>query len=202
MLRVLAPDGTLWLVMGDAYASSGGTWTAQTHKLIRNALSRTKQKGAVPDGKARPKTVGVELKNLLLMPARVALAFQAAGGLLRAEMIWEKATIHPESVKDRPTRSHEMIYLFAKQSDYFYDADAIRVPLAEPLSFRSPPRKDGVVRNEQLATYFRRWGNPLGRNARTVWRIRPKPYHGNHPARSLWNWLSDAPRRRCRRAAS
>jgi DNA modification methylase len=182
VLRVLKPGGTLWLVMGDAYASPGGKWTAESDKLMRNALRGTKQKGSVPAGMVRAKTEGIRGKNLLLMAARVALAFQAAGAVLRAEIIWDKATVRPESVKDRPTRSHEMIYLFSKQPEYCYDADAIREPLAKPLGYRAPNRKAGVTSRQREKDYTRRWGNSSGRNARTLWRLRSKPYHGNHPA--------------------
>ena len=180
--RVIKPNGTVWLVLGDCYHSPGGTWRTETHKRDRNALRGTKQKPTVPNGKTRPATGGTKPKNLLLVPAQVALALQKDGWVLRTDAIWDKATVRPESIKDRPTRSHETIYLFAKQARYFYDGKAIQEPRATPLTYGNPNRKPGVIRDEQIADFTRRWGNPSGRNARTVWRIRSKPYHGNHPA--------------------
>jgi DNA modification methylase len=65
-------------------------------------------------------------KDLMMMPARVALALQADGWYLRSDIIWHKPNPMPESVTDRPTSSHEHLFLLAKRPIYFYDAEAIR----------------------------------------------------------------------------
>ena len=125
--RVLRDDGTLWLNYGDAY-SGGGRGKGST-------LEGTKQdtnegsKGSVPVGFA---ATGLQSKNLMMMPSRVALALQADGWILRSEIIWAKPNPMPESVTDRPTSAHEKVYLFAKSQKYFYDAVAVRTRLKDP----------------------------------------------------------------------
>lgn len=110
--RVLRSDGTLWLNLGDTYIGYHGN---------RNATD-----GNAP---SRASTVGLEsLKNkdLVGIPWRVAFALQEMGWYLRTDIIWHKPNAMPESVKDRPTRSHEYIFLFSKEPRYYYDHEAVR----------------------------------------------------------------------------
>ena len=116
--RVLRPEGTLWLNYGDGYADDG-KWGGQTG-------GKQAYHGDQP-GRQRVRT-GLKPKDLIMMPARVALALQDAGWWLRSEIIWAKLNPLPESVKDRPSNAHEKIYLLSKQKTYFYDADAVRRP--------------------------------------------------------------------------
>lgn len=95
--RVLRSDGTVWLNLGDSYAA-----------------------------KRRGKGAGVKEKDLIGIPWRVAFALQADGWYLRSDIIWSKPNPMPESVTDRPTRSHEYVFLLAKSRRYYYDAPAIR----------------------------------------------------------------------------
>ena len=74
---------------------------------------------------------GLKHKDLMMMPARVALALQADGWWLRSEIIWHKPNPMPESVRDRPTSAHEKVFLMSKSARYFYDADAVRVAPAQ-----------------------------------------------------------------------
>jgi DNA modification methylase len=121
-------------------------------------------------------------KNWLLMPARVAMALQSQGWLLRSEVVWDKGYGRPESVKDRPTRSFETIFMFSKSPNYWYDADAIKEPIvSKPHAPRNRPRP-GAIRRETEADVLRIWGNDSGRNARSVWHIPQAPYRGTHPA--------------------
>jgi DNA modification methylase len=77
----------------------------------------------------RPPTPdGLKPKDLIGVPWRLALELQAAGWYLRTEVIWNKPNCQPESVKDRPTRSHEYLFLLAKSERYFYDPSAARGP--------------------------------------------------------------------------
>jgi site-specific DNA-methyltransferase (cytosine-N4-specific) len=115
--RVLTPDGTLWLNIGDSYTSGGRTWRAPDRKNPVRAMS------------VRPPTPdGLKPKDLIGVPWRLAFALQAAGWYLRADIIWNKPNCQPESVKDRPTRSHEMLFLFSKSEQYHYDPAAVRGP--------------------------------------------------------------------------
>jgi site-specific DNA-methyltransferase (adenine-specific) len=113
--RVLADDGTLWLNIGDSYTSGGRTWRAPDKKYPARAMS------------IRPPTPnGLKPKELVGIPWRLAFALQAAGWYLRSDTIWYKPNVQPESVKDRPTRSHEYLFLFSKSERYYYDNEAVR----------------------------------------------------------------------------
>jgi site-specific DNA-methyltransferase (cytosine-N4-specific) len=113
--RVLRDDGTLWLNIGDSYTSGGRTWRAPDKKNPVRAMN------------IRPPTPGgLKPKDLIGIPWRLALALQSAGWYLRADIIWNKPNGQPESVKDRPTRSHEYVFLFSKSLDYQYRAETVR----------------------------------------------------------------------------
>jgi site-specific DNA-methyltransferase (cytosine-N4-specific) len=115
--RVTTDDGTLWLNIGDSYTSGGRTWRAPDRKNPVRAM------------KVRPPTPkGLKPKDLIGVPWRLAFALQQAGWYLRADNIWNKPNVQPESVKDRPTRSHEYVFLFSKSEHYFYDNAAVRGP--------------------------------------------------------------------------
>jgi site-specific DNA-methyltransferase (cytosine-N4-specific) len=115
--RVLRENGTLWLNIGDSYTSGGRTWRAPDKKNPIRAMD------------IRPPTPkGLKPKDLIGVPWRLAFALQAAGWFLRADLIWNKPNCQPESVKDRPTRSHEYLFLFSKSERYLYDAAAVRGP--------------------------------------------------------------------------
>jgi|SRR5262245_4272360 len=115
--RVLAVDGTLWLNIGDSYTSGGRTWRAPDKK---NPVRAMKVRPPTPDG--------LKPKDLIGLPWRLAFALQQAGWYLRADIVWNKPNCQPESVKDRPTRSHEMLFLFTKSEQYHYDPSAVRGP--------------------------------------------------------------------------
>jgi len=115
--RVLREDGSLWLNIGDSYTSGGRTWRAPDKKNPIRAMD------------VRPPTPnGLKPKDLIGVPWRLALALQASGWYLRADIIWNKPNCQPESVKDRPTRSHEYLFLFSKSERYFYQNEGARGP--------------------------------------------------------------------------
>ena len=115
--RVLRKDGTLWLNMGDSYASSTKGTGGPSDKQDSNAGSRYEP---------RKLNHGLKEKDLCGIPWRLALALQADGWWLRSDIIWHKPNPMPESVTDRPTKSHEYLFLLTKSARYFYDAAAIR----------------------------------------------------------------------------
>lgn len=124
-------------------------------------------------------------KNLLGIPWRVALALQDDGWILRSDIIWRKTNAMPSSVKDRPTTEHEYIFMFSKDSSYFYDADSIREPhvtFSENSKMKGGRnhlgKRDGTPENGKNSgnsnLHNGRWDqafHPLGRNKRTVWDI-------------------------------
>lgn len=115
--RVLRDDGTLWLNIGDSYTSGGRTWRAADKKNPVRAMN------------VRPPTPqGLKPKDLIGVPWLLAFALQREGWFLRADIIWNKPNCQPESVKDRPTRSHEYVFLFSKSEHYRYDHKAVRGP--------------------------------------------------------------------------
>lgn len=141
--RVLKDDGTLWLNIGDGYTSGNRGWRAPDKKNPARAMS------------TRPDTPeGLKPKDLLGIPWRLAFRLQEDGWYLRSDIIWNKPNAMPESVKDRPTRSHEYIFLFSKSEKYFYDRTAVleangrnrrsvwnvnTLPLALPHAATFPP---------------------------------------------------------------
>jgi len=115
--RTTREDGTLWLNIGDSYTSGGRTWRAPDRKNPIRAME------------VRPPTPkGLKPKDLIGVPWRLAFALQEAGWYLRADVIWHKPNCQPESVRDRPTRAHEYLFLFSKSERYKYDRHAVRGP--------------------------------------------------------------------------
>ncbi|MCU0490947.1 MAG: site-specific DNA-methyltransferase [Chloroflexaceae bacterium] len=113
--RVLRKDGILWLNIGDGYTSGNRGWRAPDKKNRARAMD------------VRPDTPeGLKPKDLLGIPWKLAFALQDDGWYLRADIIWNKPNAMPESVKDRPTRAHEYLFMFTKSEKYSYYRDAVR----------------------------------------------------------------------------
>ena len=127
--RVLRPDGTLWLNLGDAYAGSG------KGKNADGSVTPSGKQATHPGSLTAPVPVpvpvpGLKPKDLIGLPWRVAFALQSDGWWLRSDIIWGKPNPMPESVRDRPTKAHEYLFLLTKAPRYFYDHIAIREPMA------------------------------------------------------------------------
>jgi DNA modification methylase len=126
--RVLRKDGTLWLNLGDSYA---GSWGNKGHRRETKRLNRFDViPPEISPPTARPANYGLKPKDLVGIPWRVAFALQADGWWLRSDIIWHKVNPMPESVRDRPTRSHEFLFLLTKSRRYFFDQEAVREPTA------------------------------------------------------------------------
>lgn len=185
--RVLKDDGTLWLNMGDSYSGSGKGIGSDHGKAVFTDSDIKKTDW---------KSTGLKQKDLIGMPWRLAFALQEDGWYLRADIIWAKTNPMPESVKDRPTRAHEYIFLLSKRQNYYYDLDAIREPVAAstrnrpPVDFGgakgrrySPPKGDPNFRggHEQWGRNFDyRECSERGRNKRSVWTLSNQPFRGAH----------------------
>jgi DNA modification methylase len=120
--RVLRNDGTLWLNLGDSYAKEGISGMGDPTVGERNLGGMSPITKKIPPGFKRKDMIGI--------PWRVAFALQADGWWLRSDIIWSKTNPMPESVTDRPTKSHEYIFLLTKSGKYYYDAEAIKEPAA------------------------------------------------------------------------
>lgn len=184
--RVLRKDGTLWLNIGDSYAASCGStaernrvssdpsWKAGT--LINQPKSR-KTLAAVP---------GLRAKQRMMVPARLALALQDDGWWIRQEIIWDKPAPMPESATDRPTTSHEQVFLLTKRASYFYDAVAVQQQPAAMTVARLAQDVPGQRGSDRAHAggktngTMKAVGTPSGASLRSVWRIPPAPFRGDH----------------------
>ena len=176
--RVLRDDGTLWLNMGDSYCSGTTTlrskrdptnpgeprnWNADANKIARNGTP-----------------AGYKAKDMLGMPWMLALALRADGWYLRSDIIWYKKNPMPESTTDRPTKSHEHIFLLAKSERYFYDGEAIKEPVTGNAHSRGEglnpkgklmPAGNGVKQNESMSAALAGILQSEMRNKRDVWEV-------------------------------
>jgi DNA modification methylase len=170
--RLLRDDGTLWLNLGDSYASASKGSGGPSDKQLSNTGSRFD---------ARKFNHGVKEKDVLGIPWLVAFALRADGWWLRSEIIWHKRAPMPESVTDRPTKAHEQVFLLAKNANYFYDADAIREQ-GKPEGSHSRGNGFGKLHHSPYGTQsIGTLETPdAGRNKRTVWTLGPEPYSGAH----------------------
>ena len=189
--RVLRDDGTLWLNLGDSYASTTGVKTSHPQQS-RNGRGVCGPRDLHPSA-ARANAsgfkdyAGLKPKDLIGIPWRVAFALQADGWYLRQDIIWHKPNPMPESVKDRCTKAHEYIFMLSKSPRYYYDADAVKEPsVQDPRFFGNGGAKD--TRGEQgysSASGAQRdnsggYGTTGNRNRRSVWTVSTKPFSGAH----------------------
>lgn len=168
--RVLKPIGTLWLNYGDSYASGiNGRSAADTKALGNDDRTFRDKPFSTVGGVLKP-------KDLCMVSNRLAIALQDAGWWVRSEIIWAKPNPMPESIRDRPTSSHEKLWLLAKSERYFYDAEAI----AEPGEESSAARYKSVFWKGKYAdvSYL-----PNGKSGNTVGM---KPYTGMRNKRNVW----------------
>ena len=139
--RVLKPDGTLWLNIGDGFTSGNRGYRAPDKKNPARAMT------------VRPDTPeGLKPKDLIGIPWRLAFALQDDGWYLRSDIVWNKPNAMPESVKDRPTRSHEYLFMLTQSERYYYDSESVK--------------EVGV--------------NGKSRNRRSVWNIKTQGFPGAH----------------------
>ncbi len=194
--RVLRPDGTLWVNIGDSYATRSG---AQPPANTRNAHGHTAKH---PPG-------GYKYKDLIGVPWLLAFALRADGWYLRQDIIWNKTNCMPESVRDRCTKSHEYIFLLSKSPHYYFNAAAISEPIAGSSTKRylqnieaqkGSDRQPGKTNGKMKAALPRFGGEKYGpdgseesrtksgkvyvptlrRNKRDVWAVSTGGFKGAH----------------------
>ncbi len=201
--RVLKNDGTLWLNLGDSYWAnrSGNGESGGEGKSSFSGRDHQTRAG----GKSHPV---IKPKDLIGIPWMVAFALRADGWWLRSDIVWNKPNPMPESVEDRPTRSHEYIFLMTKSATYYYDHEAIKEPLSSASIQRlsqvnfdnqtggAKDYQHGTNKNRsarralvnlkgramppQVADDPERWASLTGRNKRDVWTVTTKPYKEAH----------------------
>jgi DNA modification methylase len=176
--RVLKDDGTLWLNLGDSYASAGGAHGGREDNQPGVGAKEAHAAGAGRKTARLPPS-GLKPKDLVGIPWRVAFALQAAGWYLRSDIIWSKPNPMPESVTDRPTKAHEYIFLLAKQERYYYDADSIKERGVEPVRAKEGGSGESAVDRKQRG-YDNFMGSDGSRNKRSVWHVATQPYPESH----------------------
>ena len=206
--RVLRKDGVVFWNIGDSYAGSGGANENKERGGVVKNPNRKPQSaitGMEPvtweeNGKPKKKGMtrigavkGLKPKDLCLIPFRVAIAAQEDGWWVRSVIIWSKPNPMPESVTDRPTNSHEYVLMLTKSARYYWDADAVRMSIAESTIGRGPVDFGGAKGREYQPTSddpnyrggSEQWGrtykyNGGGRNIRSVWDFPTQPYPEAH----------------------
>jgi len=197
--RTLKPDGVLWVNIGDSYAGSGKGGQSE-QKRSDNWQPKYGNKGFL---------YGLKPKDLIGIPWLLAFALRADGWYLRSDIIWSKPNPMPESVTDRPTKSHEYIFLLSKSAKYYYDAEAIKEAAKYSIDERIarvnenhksiPDNKKNVIRQRKPAGWDTRQGahgafhregraqnieytttHVLNRNKRSVWTVATQPFKQAH----------------------
>ncbi len=193
--RVLRPDGTLWLNVGDAYVNGGTGNQGSTGAMADRSVvqARRKRNGKNECGGA---VGGLRPKQRLGLPHRLVFALQAAGWWWRDEIIWHKRAPMPESTRDRSTQSHEFLFLLTKQPRYFFDQEGWK----EPVAGTAHPRTDGRTprgwdtgpgAHQQKRGRYARSPKSLNardafgglitkRNRRSVWSLTSEPFRDAH----------------------
>jgi DNA modification methylase len=205
--RVIRDDGTLWLNLGDTYATGAGLYGNPGSNVTRadhrnNGIGKNSFTKDYPTHQPNRMPIpGLKPKDIVGIPWRVAFALQADGWYLRQDIIWHKPNPMPESVRDRCTKAHEYIFLLSKSQRYYYDYEAIK----EPVTGNAHSRGDGVNpkakipsgletgigrSHRSLAGRFRPKQNEsfskaitdtvTDRNKRSVWTVATKPFKGAH----------------------
>jgi len=196
--RVLRDDGTLWLNLGDSYASSGQSGKqSPSSRLGVGCDGSVRRAGGTPGpnpkmidqvfGRA-PTPPGLKPKDLIGIPWRVAFALQADGWWLRQDIIWHKPNPMPESVTDRCTKAHEYLFLLSKSARYFWDQEAMKESAidAETIKGKRARASDHIQNDSGYDGHRTRVSLMKSqpprdtRNRRSVWTVATQPYSGAH----------------------
>lgn len=179
--RVLRDDGTVWLNLGDSYATGTKAARQEGNKSFGASTAKAQQINRI----GTPE--GLKTKDLIGIPWRVAFALQADGWYLRQDIIWHKPNPMPESVRDRCTKSHEYVFLLSKSPRYYYDHEAAKEPVAEASIARLEQDIESQIGTTRANGGRKTNGNlkAVGghdgkRNRRSVWTVTTRPYKGAH----------------------
>lgn len=177
--RILRPDGTLWINIGDSYATRS---SRQPPTNTRNSSGHTEKRTPT----------GYKYKDLIGVPWMLAFALRSDGWYLRQDIIWSKPNAMPESVKDRCTKSHEYIFMLSKKEKYYYDAYAVREPCSQVTikdfrrrkNLKNKGGKPGTFGAEARPDLYRGREEYIPkdfmRNKRDVWTINTGGFRGAH----------------------
>jgi DNA modification methylase len=200
--RVLRDDGTLWLNLGDSYwggkGQSAQAWSTEHQERDTLQKSHHQISGMKETRPTDGKHETIKPKDLIGIPWMVAFALRADGWYLRSDIIWHKRSVMPESVRDRPTKAHEYIFLLTKSAKYYYDAEAVkedgaqyeierrRKELAKGLNTKHNVKEIPGKKNQGVTgamNNLRRKQEAIltgKRNRRSVWTLSSRPFKGAH----------------------
>ena len=187
--ELLVDDGTLWVNIGDTYATNGGAHGGRSDNQRGVGAKRTHDNGG-GDQQARRAPEGLKPKDLIGIPWMLAFALRADGWYLRQDIIWHKPNPMPESVRDRCTKAHEYVFLLSKSEKYWFDHESVKEKAVggqtgSAASFKReaskrqqaiPGQSSGTHRPDREDVAY----NGETRNRRSVWTIATKPYKGAH----------------------
>jgi DNA modification methylase len=187
--RVLRDDGTVWINVGDSYASGPRRRTEEqaTAKSGLNVGHGSQIASLVQQTKL---VDGLKEKDLVGIPWMLAFALRSDGWFLRGDHIWAKPNAMPSSVADRPSRAHEYVFLFSKSSTYWYDAEPVR---SAPRSAKATTLATDKIATDKIATDKQRGHSRVhaGFNARWDSMPKEKQMEEGHNLRSVW-WIATA----------
>ena len=178
--RVLKPTGLFWLNLGDTFCGGGKSKKNQLLWQTNHSYLSTP-----PGANVEMDGGWLQPKQLLMMPSRVACRLQDDGWILRSDIIWHKSNHMPEGIKDRFSKTYEHFFMFSKQSKYYFNLDAVRVP--HKASVNNPNWKNTYIRKAtnktadigKIQNIVKEY-NPLGKNPGDIWEVTPQPFHGSH----------------------
>lgn len=191
--RVLVDAGSIWINIGDSFAGSWGnqgrTDERGTQRPINGGMLTQVHDGRYPSQESNTGKVpnGLKPKDLIGIPWSVAFALRSDGWYLRSEIIWHKKSCMPESVKDRPTKAHEQVFLLTKRAKYFYDQDAIREKYAESTLEQIEAGYDGEGQKDYASAGVQ---NPSSVKARTIESARERYRYARIPVQSAHGYTT------------
>ena len=178
--RVLKDNETIWVNLGDSYSAM------RDSKASPDSLRTgegTRVGSAANRNPENLRKAGLKHKDLVGIPWRFAFAMQARGWYLRSDIIWHKPNPMPESVTDRPTKSHEYIFLMTKSPRYYYDHEAIKedaIWAEEKRAGKGRLHYDGKRQGEKGTGQENFVSIVDKRNKRSVWQVNVKGYKEAH----------------------
>jgi DNA modification methylase len=185
--RMLADDGTCWVNLGDSYSGSWGNQgrkeTRGTQRPINGGMISPVHDGRYPSSGSNTGAVkpgAPPAKNLMGIPWRVAFALQDDGWILRNAIVWHKPNAMPESVTDRLSTRHELVFLFSKSRRYWFDLDPIREQHAESTVSAATRARIPYSAPGQRPNTKTRGMHDGGANPGDVWSINTSPFPGAH----------------------
>jgi len=180
--RVLRPDGTLWLNLGDTFAASGRGLMGDGNHSLEHGTKQATNKGTLARVSKAPVPDGMKPQDLMLVPPTVAMALRADGWHLRSEITWAKPNAMCESIENRPTKSTERIYLLAAGYPYFYNREDAREPAKTANQAKWDNGENGMHSGERHKGSTRKFSatDPTTRNWRDPWIINTQPTQVQH----------------------